>query len=83
MTPIDVPEGLWLGRCWTPDAQGPAIVTLRDGQLIDIAASTAAWPPSMPMIAPASASSCAAEAKNEAADGPSQKPADVVSGGSA
>ena len=41
MTPIDAPEGLWLGRGWTPDAQGPAIVTLRDGQLIDITSATA------------------------------------------
>ncbi|MGB2203000.1 MAG: fumarylacetoacetate hydrolase family protein [Pseudooceanicola atlanticus] len=41
MTSIDAPEGLWLGRCWTPDAQGPAIVTLRDGQLIDITSATA------------------------------------------
>lgn len=41
MTPIDAPEGLWLGRCWRPDVQGPAIVTLRDGLLVDITSPVA------------------------------------------
>lgn len=41
MTIIDAPEGLWLGRCWRPDVQGPAVVTLRDDQLIDITATAA------------------------------------------
>ncbi|EAQ01638.1 hypothetical protein OB2597_14381 [Pseudooceanicola batsensis HTCC2597] len=41
MTIIDAPDGLWLGRCWRPDVQGPAVVTLRDGQLIDISAPRA------------------------------------------
>ncbi|WP_375174642.1 fumarylacetoacetate hydrolase family protein [Pseudooceanicola sp.] len=41
MSIIDAPEGLWLGRCWRPDVQGPAVVTLRDGQLIDITAAAA------------------------------------------
>ena len=41
MTPIDAPDGLWLGRCWRPDIQGPAIVTLRDGMLVDITSAAA------------------------------------------
>ncbi|MFU8865433.1 MAG: fumarylacetoacetate hydrolase family protein [Rhodobacterales bacterium] len=36
MTVIDIPEGLWLGRAWLPQVQGPCVVTLRDGQLVDI-----------------------------------------------
>ncbi|RYH02577.1 fumarylacetoacetate hydrolase [Salipiger sp. IMCC34102] len=41
MTIIDTPEGLWLGRCWLPSVQGPAVVTLRDGQLVDITTAKA------------------------------------------
>jgi fumarylacetoacetate (FAA) hydrolase family protein len=41
MTPIDDPSGLYLGRVWLPDVQGPAVVTLRDGALIDITAARA------------------------------------------
>ncbi len=36
MTFIDEPRGLWLGRCWLPDVQGPGVVTLREGVLFDI-----------------------------------------------
>lgn len=36
MEPIDAPDGLWLGRCWRPDLNGPSVVTLRDGALVDI-----------------------------------------------
>ena len=28
--------GTWLGRVWSPEAGGPCIVTLRDGEVIDI-----------------------------------------------
>ncbi|MDF0601974.1 fumarylacetoacetate hydrolase family protein [Psychromarinibacter sp. C21-152] len=33
-------QGLWLGRVWRPGI-GPAVVTLRDGQLVDITSKTA------------------------------------------
>jgi len=36
MQVIDTPEGLWLGRVWLPQVQGPAVVTLREGQVVDI-----------------------------------------------
>ncbi|MDT1060865.1 fumarylacetoacetate hydrolase family protein [Paracoccus sp. CPCC 101403] len=39
---IDDLSGLWLGRVWLPKMQGPAVVTLRDGQVIDITAKGAA-----------------------------------------
>ncbi|MFH5775600.1 fumarylacetoacetate hydrolase family protein [Paracoccus sp. NGMCC 1.201697] len=39
---IDDLSGLWLGRVWLPKRQGPAVVTLRDGQVIDITAKGAA-----------------------------------------
>ncbi len=39
---IDDVSGLWLGRVWLPAARGPAVVTLRDGQVIDITAKGAA-----------------------------------------
>ena len=28
--------GTWLGRVWSPEAGGPCVVTLRDGEVIDI-----------------------------------------------
>ncbi|OIQ31581.1 MAG: fumarylacetoacetate hydrolase [Alphaproteobacteria bacterium MedPE-SWcel] len=34
-------EGVWLGRVWDPDVQGPIVVTLREGQVIDITSKTA------------------------------------------
>ena len=37
---IDAPEGLWLGRAWRPGI-GPAIVTLRRGELVDITSAAA------------------------------------------
>lgn len=36
------PKATWLGRVWLPDAQGPAIVTCRDGRVLDITAPGAA-----------------------------------------
>ena len=33
--------GLFLGRVWLPEAAGPAVVTLRDGALVDITSRTA------------------------------------------
>lgn len=33
--------GCWLGRVWLPEVQGPAVVTLRAGQVIDITAKSA------------------------------------------
>ena len=33
---IDDTAGLWLGRVWRPELQGPALVTPRDGRLIDV-----------------------------------------------
>ena len=32
--------GTFIGRVWDPDAQGPSIVTLRDGSLVDITSKT-------------------------------------------
>src|SRR6478609_1392278 len=32
---------LFVGRAWSPEAQGPSLVTIRDGQLIDITAREA------------------------------------------
>ncbi|MBW8640055.1 fumarylacetoacetate hydrolase family protein [Hoeflea sp. WL0058] len=37
MRSLSMPDrGVFVGRVWLPDAQGPAIVTLRDGKLFDI-----------------------------------------------
>jgi fumarylacetoacetate (FAA) hydrolase family protein len=33
---IDDPNGTWLGRVWLPEVEGPAVVTIRDGQVVDI-----------------------------------------------
>ena len=33
-------KGTWIGRIWTPDV-GPSVVTIRDGQVIDITSKTA------------------------------------------
>ncbi|MEF2073290.1 fumarylacetoacetate hydrolase family protein [Consotaella aegiceratis] len=38
---IDETSGTWLGRVWLPEAVGPAVVTLRDGQVVDITARAA------------------------------------------
>lgn len=35
-TQDDLANGTFLGRVWRPDVMGPAIVTLRDGKVIDI-----------------------------------------------
>ena len=34
-------NGTWLGRVWNPAQQGPSIVTLRDGDLVDITSAVA------------------------------------------
>ena len=34
-------DGLFLGRVWLPEAEGPAVVTLRDGMLVDITSRAA------------------------------------------
>nr|WP_111300547.1 fumarylacetoacetate hydrolase family protein [Paracoccus saliphilus] len=39
---LDFETGLWIGRVWQPEASGPAVVTLREGQVIDITAKGAA-----------------------------------------
>ncbi|ABL72724.1 fumarylacetoacetate hydrolase family protein [Paracoccus denitrificans] len=39
---IDDPSGLWLGRVWLPQAAGPAVVTLRNGNLVEVTAPGAA-----------------------------------------
>lgn len=42
MTVIDFPkEGSFLGRIWNADVQGPSVVTIRDGQILDITSTTA------------------------------------------
>jgi len=33
--------GTFLGRCWIPDVEGPAVATLREGRVIDITARVA------------------------------------------
>ena len=39
MTHFDLDEnGIWLGRVWLPEAEGPAVVTCREGRVIDITA---------------------------------------------
>lgn len=40
LSAVDLP-GLCIGRVWRPDVAGPAVVTLRDGQLIDITTRSA------------------------------------------
>lgn len=34
-------SGTWLGRVWLPEASGPAVVTLRNGQVVDITSKAA------------------------------------------
>ena len=34
-------DGTWLGRVWSPEASGPCVVTLRDGEVIDITSKSA------------------------------------------
>ena len=38
---IDDLSGLWLGRVWLPEVAGPAVVTLRGGEVVDITARAA------------------------------------------
>ncbi len=37
--PLDGTRGALVGRIWRPDVQGPSIVALRDGMVVDISAS--------------------------------------------
>lgn len=37
--PHDGTHGALVGRIWRPDAQGPSVVALRDGMVVDISAS--------------------------------------------
>jgi fumarylacetoacetate (FAA) hydrolase family protein len=37
----ELQAGTYLGRIWRPDVMGPAVVTVRDGQLIDITSRSA------------------------------------------
>jgi len=37
----DFATGTFVGRVWRPDAQGPSLVTLRDGRLVDITSRAA------------------------------------------
>ena len=34
-------EGTWLGRVWRPEVEGPSVVTVRDGMVVDITSSAA------------------------------------------
>jgi len=34
-------SGTWLGRAWSPDVKGPIVITLREGEVIDITHKTA------------------------------------------
>ncbi|AJY48067.1 fumarylacetoacetate hydrolase [Martelella endophytica] len=38
---IDDQNGVWLGRVWLPEAEGPAVVTLRGGAVYDITSPVA------------------------------------------
>lgn len=38
---IDDPKGLYLGRIWHPDCAGPCVVTVRDGDVVDITSKVA------------------------------------------
>ncbi|MHA7772960.1 fumarylacetoacetate hydrolase family protein [Roseibium sp. M-1] len=38
----ELTSGIFLGRCWRPDVQGPSVVTLRDDQVLDITTKSAA-----------------------------------------
>ena len=37
--PLDAHDAALVGRVWRPDVEGPSVVTLRDGMVIDISAS--------------------------------------------
>ncbi|MGM9483191.1 fumarylacetoacetate hydrolase family protein [Roseateles sp. NT4] len=41
LLPIDAERALLLGRIWRPDSGGPALVTVRDGRLVDLSAHAA------------------------------------------
>ncbi|MCK7611266.1 fumarylacetoacetate hydrolase family protein [Roseibium sediminicola] len=41
LTQDELATGTYLGRVWCPDANGPAVVTLRDDEVIDITCKTA------------------------------------------
>jgi len=42
MTEFNLPaDGVFLGRIWSPEAQGPSVVTIRDGMVVDITSKQA------------------------------------------
>jgi fumarylacetoacetate (FAA) hydrolase family protein len=42
MTDFNLPdEGVFIGRIWSPEVQGPSVVTLRDGKIVDITSKQA------------------------------------------
>ncbi|MCC0034666.1 MAG: fumarylacetoacetate hydrolase family protein [Hoeflea sp.] len=42
MTAFNLPdEGIFIGRIWSPEVQGPSVVTLRDGKIVDITSKQA------------------------------------------
>jgi fumarylacetoacetate (FAA) hydrolase family protein len=42
MTDFNLPdEGVFVGRIWSPEVQGPSVVTLRDGKIVDITSKQA------------------------------------------
>lgn len=42
MTDFNLPdEGIFIGRIWSPEVQGPSVVTLRDGKIVDITSKAA------------------------------------------
>jgi fumarylacetoacetate (FAA) hydrolase family protein len=42
MTDFNLPaDGVFIGRIWSPEAEGPCVVTLRDGSVVDITSKAA------------------------------------------
>lgn len=42
MTDFNLPDdGVFVGRIWSPEVQGPSVVTLRDGKIVDITSKQA------------------------------------------
>lgn len=42
LTPEELAQGTWLGRVWDSTVEGPCVVTLRNGQVLDISVKGAA-----------------------------------------
>lgn len=60
--PVDAASAALLGRVWRPDVDGPSVVTLRDGDLIDI---TAAFPTARDLCEAADPAAALRAAKGE------------------